>query len=143
MTVLPVELVRSQNAENRYLSFLDVDSLLSLSQTTKKALEVLNNDYFHTLFQKLHPKLESSRYTFQFLKLFHPDKCWKVACWILCGASSADKQPPFPHGSTFTVAPHNGLINQRLRELNGSCYQDPASELHKAWMRNEPFSGHP
>lgn len=126
--------------QDKILFLTDVDSQLRLSQVSKSAQSVLNNEHFRKLFEQLHPRLASSPYIFRVLRTFHPDSCWKAASWIL---ERPNRQITNLHFLSRAIVqlPHlKGTVEYRIGELLGSGEGDPSSLIGIAQAERNSFA---
>lgn len=140
MAIFPLS--SNTNIDKQIISRLDVDTLLSsMSYVNKAAATALDNECFRKLFKKKYPDLARSPYVFQVLRTFHPDKCWKVACWILAGSHRTISNFHFLSQAPLQLPNLKASYDRKIAGICGSGYEDPASPIHQAWLTKQRMEG--
>ncbi len=115
----------------------NISSLLTLSQSSKEAGRVIDNDFFKILFAKLHPRLAKSPLVFHILQTFHPDKCWKVACWVLLNPSRQIRGISLMHEAPLQLPRLMAENAEEIGKICGSGFADPHSPMRKKFRAQE------
>ncbi len=132
MTIFPIEYHSTSNVENTVISSLDMDSRFSFMLVNKAALAILDNGHFQKLFKTQYPELVGSSLLFLNLRYFHPEICWKVACYALAHPEFFPRNPCY-YGSPLVMLPAiKEMVKGREREIEGGGPEDMDSPYNKA-----------
>ncbi len=137
MTIFPIP--QDPFVDKSIASRCDIQSQLNLLQVNRAAPAALDNEDFKKLFAAKHPRLAGSPFVFQVLKTFHPDKCWKVACWVLGKPYRQMTNLNFLKEAPLQLPRLAEMKNQEFRRICGSRYEDPESPIHLAWIAKENY----
>lgn len=150
----------SKYVEQIIISYLDIDSKIKLSNVNSAARSILNSSEFKKLFiQEISKnyiffknfeidkfKDTQNNKVFNYLMNTYSNSCWKVFCWVL---SNPTRSFPVPRSNTeHTTKDYNNILHNllkgwhtskeelscELKKIDGNCFQDPNSQIHKAWL---------
>lgn len=126
----------------------DADGLLCLSGVNVAAAKFLTNELFKELFHDEYSCLDRFDRIFVQLRSIHPSNCGKVMCQVMASSWEGHHKKDNTISIALRLSPtflkealadisavkaHRDQKAQRLKEICGSHYEDPHSEIDQAW----------